>query len=104
MGVIWAVMLYQMPVYLCSLIYALIYSVLMHLCDSHCERKESFITYITFPMRILYLNEVININFWIIWDFDFKDYWVGLQLSIIFMQALLKIQYVREWPLSTEVW
>ena len=41
------------------------------------EIKNSFIK----------IPEAININFWLIWQFDVKGTgWVGLELSIIFMQ------------------
>ena len=36
-----------------------------------------------------FISEVINIDFWQIWHFDVKDTgWVGLELSIIFMQTV----------------
>ena len=43
------------------------------------EIKNSFIK----------IPEAININFWLIWQFDVKGTgWVGLELSIIFMQTV----------------
>ena len=52
---------------------------------SLCERKESFIIFAT--VHLFY--EVININFWQIWNFDVKyTGWVGLQLSVILTQTV----------------
>ena len=50
-----------------------------------CERKKIFIRIFTL---ILYLK-ILNIDFWKIRHFDVKGTgWVGLELSIIFMQTV----------------
>ena len=52
----------------------------MHLC----ERKKSFIKIST----LVFISEVINIDFWQIWHFGVKGTgWVILELCIIFMQT-----------------
>ena len=51
----------------------------MHLLMHLCERKKNS----------LHIFEIININFWQIWNFDVKGTgWLGLQLSIIFKQTV----------------
>ena len=53
----------------------------MHLC----ERKKSFIKIST----LVFISEVINIDFWQIWHFGVKGTgWVRLELSIIFSQTV----------------
>ena len=63
-------------------VYALIYA-LIYLCTCVKERKA--------PSKFLpnFVSGVINIDFWKIWHFDVKGTgWVGLELSIIFMQTM----------------
>ena len=84
MSVIWALDTIQF-MFLCS---NLCTYLLMHLCEG--KKKFHYISYTNF------IFEVINIDFWQTWHFDVKDTgWVGLQLSIIFMQ-IVKIQYVSD--------
>ena len=49
-----------------------------------CERKKASKNPYT-----NFISEVINIDFQQIWHFDVKGtWWVGLELTIIFMQAM----------------
>ena len=65
-------------------VYALIY-VFIYLCTYLKERKAS-LSHIYY-----FMSEVINVDFWQIWDFDVKGTgWVSLELSIIFEQTVGK--------------